>query len=55
MTKYKAERAEKQLLAQSLKQRPADTARDERDIEQHLANIRKYVAVEQLTVECFWN
>lgn len=51
LTKYEAERVEKQSLAQSLKQKLADTAQDERDIEQYLANIRKYVAVEQLDRE----
>lgn len=46
--KYEAERVEKQSLVQSLKQKLADTAQDERDIEQYIANIKKYVAVEQL-------
>ncbi|MFV0241054.1 MAG: recombinase family protein [Lacrimispora sphenoides] len=48
MVKYEAERVEKQMLVQSLKQKIADTAQDERDIEQYIANIKKYVAVEQL-------
>lgn len=48
MAKYEAERVEKQSLVQSLKQKLADTAQDERDIEQYIANIKKYVAVEQL-------
>ncbi len=48
LTKYEAERVEKQSLVQSLKQKIANTAQDERDIEQYIANIKKYVAVEQL-------
>ena len=48
MVRYEAERVEKQSLVQSLKQKIADTAQDERDIEQYIANIKKYVAVEQL-------
>ena len=48
MVKYEAERVEKQMLVQSLKQKIADTAQDERDIERYIANIKKYVAVEQL-------
>jgi DNA invertase Pin-like site-specific DNA recombinase len=48
MVKYEAERVEKQMLVQSLKQKIANTAQDERDIEQYIASIKKYVAVEQL-------
>jgi hypothetical protein len=48
MVRYEAERVEKQSLVQSLEQKIADTAQDERDIEQYIANIKKYVAVEQL-------
>ncbi|QNK40285.1 recombinase family protein [Caproicibacter fermentans] len=51
LTKYEAERVEKQSLVQSLKQKLADTAQDEHDIEQYLANIRKYVSMEQLDRE----
>lgn len=51
MAKYEAERVEKQELVQALKQRLTDTAKDERDIEQYLQSIRKYVAIEQLDRE----
>ncbi len=51
LTKYDAERIEKQSLVQELKQRLADTAQDGRDIEQYLQSIKKYVAIEQLDRE----
>jgi Na+/phosphate symporter len=51
MTKYEAERMEKQSLVQELKKHLADTAQDERDIEQYLQSIKKYVAIEQLDRE----
>ena len=51
MTKYEAERAEKQALAQALKRRLSDAVKDEHDIEQYLQSIRKYVAIEQLDRE----
>lgn len=53
--KYEAERVEKQSLVQAMKQKLADTAQDERDIEKYIASIKKYVAVEQLDWGCFWN
>lgn len=51
MVKYESERVEKQELMQSLKQRLADTAQDEQDIEQYIQSIKKYVAIEQLDRE----
>ncbi|MEG1275528.1 MAG: DUF4368 domain-containing protein [Ruthenibacterium sp.] len=51
MGKYEAERVEKLALVQELKKRLADTAQDERDIEQYLQSIKKYVAIEQLDRE----
>lgn len=48
LTKYEAERVEKQSLVQKLKKRLADTVQDERDIEQYIQSIKKYVSVEQL-------
>lgn len=51
MGKYEAERVEKLALVQELKQRLADTAQDERDIEKYLQSIKKYVAIEQLDRE----
>lgn len=51
MTKYEAERVEKLALVQELKKHLADTAQDERDIEQYLQSIKKYVAIEQLDRE----
>lgn len=51
IVKYEAERTEKQSLVQTLKQKLADTAQDERDIEQYLQSIKKYAAIEQLDRE----
>lgn len=51
LTKYEAERVEKQSLVQEPKKSLADTAQDERDIEQYLQSIKKYIATEQLDRE----
>ena len=51
ISKYEAERVEKLALVQELKKRLADTAQDERDIEQYIQSIKKYVAIEQLDRE----
>lgn len=51
IAKYEAERVEKQSLVQGLKQRLADTAQDEQDIEQYIQSIKKYVTIEQLDRE----
>lgn len=51
MAKYEAERVENQEQVQVLKKRLSNTVKDERDIEQYLKSIRKYVAIEQLDRE----
>ncbi len=51
MTRYEAERQEKEIAAKELTEKLSQTAQSEKDIEIYLERIRKYVAVESLDRE----
>jgi site-specific DNA recombinase len=51
MQKYESEREEKSEFVQTLTQKIAEIAQDERDIESFITAIKKYVAVEQIDRE----
>ncbi len=51
ITRYEAEREEKEITAKELTEKLSQTAQSEKDIEIYLERIRKYVAVESLDRE----